>query len=430
MKIYNYMPESIGRLVSKLKERNSEEQKNITEAVQSIISEVRQKGDEALFELTKKFDGVTLQNPEVKKELIENSFESIEPALARAIKRAAGNIRSFHENQKEKSWFTTEENGILLGQKVTPLERVGIYVPGGTAPLPSSVLMNAIPAKIAGVKEIIMLTPPGKNGVPNPAILACALIAGVDRVFQVGGAQAIAAMAYGTETIPKVDKITGPGNIFVATAKKMVYGLCDIDMIAGPSEVMIIADDSAKPEYVAADLLSQAEHDILASAILITTSQKLLEMVLAGIEKQTEKLPRKELIQKSLDNNGAMVLVNSIDEAVELANKIAPEHLELCVRNPFLLVGDVKNAGAIFLGEYSPEPLGDYMAGPNHVLPTNGTARFYSPLSVDDFVKRSSIISYSKEALENVWQDIATFAEAEGLTAHANSVRIRFKDSR
>lgn len=430
MKIYNYMPESIGRLVSKLKDRNNEEQKNITEAVQSIISEVRQKGDEALFELTKKFDGVTLQNPEVEKRLIENSFESIEPALARAIKRAAGNIRSFHENQKEKSWFTTEENGILLGQKVTPLERVGIYVPGGTAPLPSSVLMNAIPAKIAGVKEIIMLTPPGKNGVPNPAILACALVAGVDRVFQVGGAQAIAAMAYGTETIPKVDKITGPGNIFVATAKKMVYGLCDIDMIAGPSEVLIIADDSAKPEYVAADLLSQAEHDILASAILITTSQKLLEMVLAEIDKQTEKLPRKELIQQSLDNNGAMVLVDSIDEAVELANKIAPEHLELCVRNPFLLVGDVKNAGAIFLGEYSPEPLGDYMAGPNHVLPTNGTARFYSPLSVNDFVKKSSIISYSKEALENVWQDIATFAEAEGLTAHANSVRIRFKDSR
>lgn len=430
MKIYNYMPESIGRLVSKLKERNNEEQKNITEAVQSIISEVRQRGDEALFELTKKFDGVSLQNPEVEKSLIENAFESIEPALARAINRAAGNIRSFHENQKEKSWLTTEENGILLGQKVTPLERVGIYVPGGTAPLPSSVLMNAIPAKIAGVKEIIMLTPPGKNGVPNPAILACALVAGVDRVFQVGGAQAIAAMAYGTETIPKVDKITGPGNIFVVTAKKMVYGVCDIDMIAGPSEVLIIADDSAKPEYVAADLLSQAEHDILASAILITTSQKLLKMVLIEIEKQTAKLPRKEIIQQSLDNNGAMVLVDSINEAVKLANKIAPEHLELCVRNPFLLVGDIKNAGAIFLGEYSPEPLGDYMAGPNHVLPTNGTARFYSPLSVDDFVKRSSIISYSKEALENVWQDIATFAEAEGLTAHANSVRIRFKDSR
>ena len=318
----------------------------------------------------------------------------------------------------------------MLGQKVTPLERVGIYVPGGTAPLPSSVLMSAIPAKIAGVKEIIMLTPPGKNGEPNPAILACAKIAGVDRVFQVGGAQAIAAMAYGTNTIPKVDKITGPGNIFVATAKKMVYGVCDIDMIAGPSEVLIIADNSAKPQYVAADLLSQAEHDVLASAILITTSSSLIKMVSEEIEKQSEKLPRKKLIQKSLENNGAMVLVKSIKEAVNLANEIAPEHLELCVRDPFSLIGDIKNAGAIFLGEYSPEPLGDYMAGPNHVLPTNGTARFYSPLSVSDFVKKSSIISYSREALENVWQDIAVFAEAESLSAHANSVRIRFEEGK
>jgi histidinol dehydrogenase len=427
MKIYKgYTAELPGRL----KERSSDANKEITESVKSIIDEVRQKGDEAIFELTKRFDGVTLKNPEVEKSLIENALNTIEPKLAKAIKKASENIQSFHEKQKEKSWFTAEENGILLGQKVTPLERVGIYVPGGTAPLPSSVLMNAIPAKIAGVKEIIMLTPPGKNGKPNPVILACAKIAGVDRVFQVGGAQAIAAMAYGTGTIPKVDKIAGPGNIFVATAKKMVYGVCDIDMIAGPSEVLIIADDFAKPEYVAADLLSQAEHDTLASAILITTSQNMIKMVSEEIEKQTVKLPRKEIIRKSLANNGAMVLVKSIDEAVDLANEIAPEHLELCVRDPFSLIGAIKNAGAIFLGEYSPEPLGDYMAGPNHVLPTNGTARFYSPLSVGDFVKRSSIISYSREALLNVWQDIAEFAEAESLSAHANSVRIRFQEGK
>lgn len=427
MKIYKgYTAELPGRL----KERSSDANKEITESVKSIIDEVRQKGDEAIFELTKRFDGVTLKNPEVEKSLIENALNTIEPKLAKAIKKASENIKSFHEKQKEKSWFTAEENGILLGQKVTPLERVGIYVPGGTAPLPSSVLMNAIPAKIAGVKEIIMLTPPGKNGKPNPVILACAKIAGVDRVFQVGGAQAIAAMAYGTGTIPKVDKIAGPGNIFVATAKKMVYGVCDIDMIAGPSEVLIIADDFAKPEYVAADLLSQAEHDTLASAILITTSQNMIKMVSEEIEKQTVKLPRKEIIRKSLANNGAMVLVKSIDEAVDLANEIAPEHLELCVRDPFSLIGAIKNAGAIFLGEYSPEPLGDYMAGPNHVLPTNGTARFYSPLSVGDFVKRSSIISYSREALLNVWQDIAEFAEAESLSAHANSVRIRFQEGK
>jgi len=427
MKIYKgYTAELPGRL----KERSSDANKEITESVKSIIDEVRQKGDEAIFELTKRFDGVTLKNPEVEKSLIENALNTIEPKLAKAIKKASENIKSFHEKQKEKSWFTAEENGILLGQKVTPLERVGIYVPGGTAPLPSSVLMNAVPAKIAGVKEIIMLTPPGKNGKPNPVILACAKIAGVDRVFQVGGAQAIAAMAYGTGTIPKVDKIAGPGNIFVATAKKMVYGVCDIDMIAGPSEVLIIADDFAKPEYVAADLLSQAEHDTLASAILITTSQNMIKMVSEEIEKQTVKLPRKEIIRKSLANNGAMVLVKSIDEAVDLANEIAPEHLELCVRDPFSLIGAIKNAGAIFLGEYSPEPLGDYMAGPNHVLPTNGTARFYSPLSVGDFVKRSSIISYSREALLNVWQDIAEFAEAESLSAHANSVRIRFQEGK
>lgn len=425
MKIYNG---SFAGLLSRLKERSSDAKKDITESVKSIINEVRQKGDKAIFELTKRFDGVALKNPEVEKSLIENAINALEPKLVNAIKKASENIQSFHENQKEKSWFTTEGNGILLGQKVTPLERVGIYVPGGTAPLPSSVLMNAIPAKIAGVKEIIMLTPPGKNGEPNPVILACAKIAGVDRVFQVGGAQAIAAMAYGTETIPKVDKITGPGNIYVATAKKMVYGVCDIDMIAGPSEVLIIADDSAKPEYVAADLMSQAEHDVLASAILITTSEELIKMVSEEIEKQSERLSRKKLIQESLENNGAMVLVKSIKDAVNLANEIAPEHLELCVRDPFSLIGDIKNAGAIFLGEYSPEPLGDYMAGPNHVLPTNGTARFYSPLSVGDFIKRSSIISYSREALKNVWQDIVEFAEAESLSAHANSVRIRFEE--
>lgn len=427
MKIYNG---SFDELLSRLKERSSDAKKDVAESVKSIIDEVRQKGDRAIFELTKKFDGVTLKNPEVEKSLIENAINVLEPKLVNAIKKASENIQSFHEKQKEKSWFTTEENGILLGQKVTPLERVGIYVPGGTAPLPSSVLMNVIPAKIAGVKEIIMLTPPGKNGEPNPVILACAKIAGVDRVFRIGGAQAIAAMAYGTETIPRVDKITGPGNIFVATAKKMVYGVCDIDMIAGPSEVLVIADDTANPKYVAADLLSQAEHDTLASAILIATSGELIKKVSDEIEKQSEKLSRRKIIWESLENYGALVLVKSINEAVNLANEIAPEHLELCVRDPFSLIGDIKNAGAIFLGEYSPEPLGDYMAGPNHVLPTNGTARFYSPLSVGDFLKRSSIISYSREALQNIWQDIVEFAEAESLSAHANSLRIRFEEDR
>lgn len=425
-----FLSENLDELLLLLRKRNSEEQPDIIETVKNILDEVQKNGDKALFEFTRKFDGLTINKTEVERSVIEKALYSLSPELASSINRAIGNIRSFHERQKENSWFITGENGILLGQKVTPLEKVGIYVPGGTAPLPSSVLMNAVPAKVAGVNEIIMLTPPGRDDSPDPVILACAAMAGVDRVYQVGGAQAVAAMAYGTETIPKVDKITGPGNIYVATAKKMVYGICDIDMIAGPSEILVIADDSARPDYIAADLLSQAEHGILSSAVLITTSQELLDKVMDEIDVQTEKLSRKKYIRKSIENFGAAVLTKTVSEAVELANRIAPEHLELCVNDPFAYLGDIKNAGAIFLGEYSPEPLGDYMAGPNHVLPTNGTARFYSPLSVNDFVKKSSVISYSKSALEHVWKDIAVFAEAEGLTAHANSIRVRFNGSR
>ncbi len=428
MKIYQSSQGQTERILLRLKERNIEERPDVSEAVKNILNEVRISGDKALYDFTKKFDNVELDGIETDRTLLDEALASLSPELSASIKKAADNIRSFHEKQKENSWFSTETNGVLLGQKVTPLERVGVYVPGGTAPLPSSVLMNVIPAKVAGVNEIIMFTPPGRSGTPSPVILACAVIAGADRVFRVGGAQAVAAMAYGTETVPKVDKITGPGNIYVATAKKMVFGLCDIDMIAGPSEVLVIADDTARADYVAADLLSQAEHDTLSSAILITTSGVLIDRVMAQIEIQTEKLSRKNIIMESLNNFGIIIKVNDLKEAVKLANRIAPEHLELYVQNPFALLGDVKNAGAIFLGEYTPEPLGDYMAGPNHILPTNGTARFYSPLSVNDFTKKSSVISYTREALASLRKDIAVFAEAEGLGAHANSVRIRFEE--
>jgi histidinol dehydrogenase len=428
MKLNCYSIKELDQLMVLLNSRNSEEQKEVADTVSSILREVRLKGDKAVIQYTKMFDGVEIKTLEVEKNILQQALETIDPELLSSIKRAMENIRSFHEKQKENSWFTTESDGVLLGQKVTPLERVGVYVPGGTAPLPSSVLMNVIPAKVAGVDEIILFTPPGKNGLPDPVILACAQIAGVDRVFTAGGAQAVAAMAYGTETVPKVDKITGPGNIYVAAAKRMVYGVCDIDMIAGPSEVLVIADEHARPEYVAADLLSQAEHDVMASAVLVTTSKELIDQVTAEMNKQVKTLSRKQFILKSVNNCGAAVLVDSLAQAVEISNRIAPEHLELYVKNPFELLGSVRNAGAIFLGEYTPEPLGDYMAGPNHILPTNGTARFSSPLSVNDFVKKSSIIAYSKEALSNLWRDTERFAMAEGLDAHANSIRIRFRE--
>ncbi len=428
MNIYSSSKEQTDRLIARLKSRSIEGNPEVAETVRNILNEVRVNGDRAVLDFTRKYDGVDLKALEVGRDVIEKAVDSLEPCLAETISQAIGNIRSFHQKQKENSWFSAEENGVLLGQKVTPLERVGVYVPGGTAPLPSSVLMNVIPAKVAGVKEIIMFTPPGKNGIPDPVVLACAALTGVDRVFSAGGAQAVAAMAYGTETVPGVDKITGPGNIYVATAKKMVYGLCDIDMIAGPSEILVIADETAKPEYVAADLLSQAEHDRMASAILISTSRELIRSVVDEIETQAQSLPRREIIMGSIKNCGAAVHVENLSEALHIANLIAPEHLELYVSNPLEMLGDVKNAGAVFLGGYSPEPLGDYMAGPNHVLPTNGTARFSSPLSVADFVKKSSVIAYSKEALGGVWEDIVRFARAEGLEAHANALLVRFKE--
>ena len=428
MKVFSSTEYDIEQLIKMLRKRSSDEQTDVTEAVREILTEVRVKGDEAVSYYTEKFDRAKLANFEIGKDVIKQAYDSLSIGMTSTIEKAAENIRKFHQMQSENSWFESSEEGALHGQKITPLERVGVYVPGGTAPLPSSVLMNVIPAKVAGVKEIIMCTPPYNGGYPDPVILACAYIAGVDRVFSIGGAQAIAAMAYGTQTIPKVDKVTGPGNIFVATAKKMVYGVCDIDMIAGPSEILIIADKTARPEYVAADLLSQAEHDVLASSILISDSNGLIEDVISQIDKQKQKLPRKDFIDKSLKNYGAAILVSSLKEAVELSNMIAPEHLELIVQEPFSLLGNVKNAGAIFLGEYSPEPLGDYMAGPNHILPTNGTARFFSPLSVNDFTKKSSIISYSKDALRGLSKDLVRFAQTEGLDAHANSIKIRFED--
>jgi histidinol dehydrogenase len=426
MNLYTSSKDDVNQLLARLKSRNSEQRQDVTDAVKNILQEVRLEGDKAVLRFTQKFDRVQMKSPEVDKAELQNALNALSPELLASIRKAGENIRLFHEKQKENSWFTTVGDGILLGQKVTPLERVGVYVPGGTAPLPSSVLMNVIPAKVAGVGEIILCTPPGKNGLPSPVTLACAAIAGVDRVFAIGGAQAVAAMAYGTETVPKVDKITGPGNIYVATAKRMAYGLCGIDMIAGPSEILIIADEYARPDYVAADLLSQAEHDAVASSVLLSTSRELIDKVMTEMDKQAEKLPRQSFVMESVKNYGAAVLVESLAQAAEISNRIAPEHLELHVRNPLELLGSIRNAGAIFLGEHAPEPLGDYMAGPNHILPTNGTARFSSPLGVGDFVKRSSVISYSRNALEKVWKDAVRFAEAEGLDAHANSIRIRF----
>lgn len=399
-------------------------------SVAAILADVKEKGDEAVFDYTKRFDGADINtaNIIVTKEEIDEAYSLVDKQLVDVIRKALVNIREYHAKQKQYSWFDSTPNGTILGQKVTPLNRVGVYVPGGKAAYPSSVLMNIIPAKVAGVSQIIMTTPPGKDGRVNPGTLVAANEAGVDVIYKVGGAQAIAAMAYGTDSIRKVDKIVGPGNIYVALAKKAVYGHVSIDSIAGPSEILVIADETANPRYVAADLLSQAEHDEMASAILITTSEELADKVSKEIDSFVAELSRSEIISKSLENYGYILIARDIDEAVETANEIASEHLEIVTRDPFTVMTKIRNAGAIFLGEYSSEPLGDYFAGPNHVLPTNGTAKFFSPLGVDDFIKKSSIISYSREALEPIHEDIIKFANAERLTAHANSIKVRFEN--
>lgn len=413
-------------LIAQLKARSGETSKKVTESVTEIIEAVRLEGDTALDRYTKLFDGSLPEKLEVTKEEMEAAVNSVAHEFLIAVKNAAERIKDFHARQKQQSWLTTKENGVILGQRIRGLKRVGLYVPGGTAAYPSSVLMNAIPAKIAGVEELIMVTPPMKNGGANPHILTAAYVAGVDRVFLAGGAQAVAALAYGTKRVPKVDKIVGPGNIYVATAKKLLYGVVDIDMIAGPSEILIVADDSAKPEFLAADLMSQAEHDVLASAILLTNSERIASETVEALKRQVEDMPRKDIIKKSLKDYGAIIVCQNLSEAVDFANELAPEHLEMCVENPMEYIGRMDNAGSVFLGNYSPEPLGDYYAGPNHVLPTGGTARFFSPLSVDSFVKKSSFIYYTESALSQDKDDVITLAEAEGLGAHANSIKARF----
>ncbi len=409
-----------------LKNRAQNSDKDVIPAVSEIIENVKNNGDRAVEYYTIKFDGKAPEKTEIDSSEIDSIIARCSPEYLETVKKAAANIADFHKRQVQQSWLTTKENGVIMGQRVRGLKRVGIYVPGGTAAYPSSVLMNAVPAKIAGVEEVVMCTPPQKDGTPNPNIIAAAKIAGVDRIFLMGGAQAVAAMAYGTQSVPKVDKIVGPGNIFVATAKKLLYGTVDIDMIAGPSEILIIADKSANPKFLAADLMSQAEHDKLASAILLTDCAELAENTKAELSRQMEKLSRKDIIQSSVDNFGAIIVCSDMKQAIEFANELAPEHLEVCCENPMEYVGKLDNAGSVFLGNYSPEPLGDYFAGPNHVLPTSGTARFFSPLSVDSFVKKSSFIYYTEDALKNDAQDVIRFAETEGLTAHANSIKVRF----
>ena len=396
--------------------------------VKDILQSVEKNGDKAVFEYTKKFDKVdiTEKNILVEREEIDAAYDKVDIKVIKAIRKAAANIMAFHEKQVRKSWLSTE-GGIQLGQKYTPIEIAAVYVPGGTAAYPSSVLMNVIPAKVAGVKEIYILTPPSREGEINPAVLVAADTVGIDKIYKVGGAQAIAAAAYGTESISKADKITGPGNIFVASAKKNVYGICDIDMIAGPSEIVILADETANPKFLAADMMSQAEHDKLASSVLVITDENVAKETKKEIERQIKYLSRKEIIEQSLKNNASIILVEDMFEAVDMVNTLAPEHLELCVKNSFEILEDIKNAGAIFMGNYSPEPLGDYFAGPNHILPTSGTARFFSPLGVDDFVKKSSVISYDRESLMKVAEDIVCFAEEEKLDAHANSIKVRFE---
>ncbi len=414
-------------LIETLKQRAAETDNKMVKRVSTIIKGVKEDGDEAVREFTVRFDGALPKKTVVEKKELNEYLNLVDEDFKTALENAKKNIYDFHARQLQQSWMTTQENGVIMGQRVRGLERVGIYVPGGTAAYPSSVLMNAIPAKIAGVKEIIMVTPPAKDGNPNPSIMAAAAIAGVDRVFLVGGAQAIAALAYGTEKIPKVDKIVGPGNIYVATAKRLLYGVVDIDMVAGPSEILIVADKTADPTFLAADLMSQAEHDKMASAILLSTSSDLAKQTLHEIEKQIKTLDRKDIIKASLDDFGEIIVCEDIEQAIKFANELAPEHLELCISEPLKYIGRIDNAGSVFLGNWSPEPLGDYYAGPNHVLPTSGTARFFSPLSVDSFIKKSSFIYYTCNELRNAKDDIIKLAETEGLSAHANSIKVRFE---
>jgi histidinol dehydrogenase len=430
MKFYD-LRQSLDRSIGDfLKDREQTSYENYETVVDEILVSVKKNGDETLFQLTERFDGVRLNKDTLKvsRQEIEEAYALVDEALIQVIKRAVEQIGKYHIKQKTYSWFDTDEFGTMLGQKVTPLDRVGVYVPGGTAVYPSSVIMNVIPAVVAGVQDIVMTTPVQKNGMVNPATLVAADICGVKHIYKVGGAQAIAALAYGTQSIPKVDKIVGPGNIYVALAKKKVYGLVNIDSIAGPSEVLVIADETARLDYVAADMLSQAEHDVLASAVLVTTDEQLAFGIEAELNRQAELLSRTEIMKQSLQNYGAIILVNSLKDAIEITNQIAPEHLEICTKEPIMVMNKVKHAGAIFLGNYSPEPLGDYMAGPNHILPTNGTAKFFSPLCVDDFVKKSSIIYYNDDALRSLKDDIITFANAEALTAHANAIAIRYPE--
>lgn len=416
-------------LLEDLLRRSPNQYTEYEERVATILNAVKLQKDQALFDFTKQFDGASIDASTIRvtEDEIREAYEIVDASLLEIIRKAKKNIQEYHEKQRQYSWFDSKPNGSLLGQKVTPLQRVGVYVPGGKAVYPSSVLMNIMPAKVAGVEKIVMVTPPGKDGKVNANTLVAAKEAGADVIYKVGGAQAIGALAYGTESIPKVDKIVGPGNIYVALAKKAVYGHVSIDAIAGPSEILVIADETANPRYVAADLLSQAEHDELASAILVTTSEKLAKEVSEQVDIFVEELSRTEIMRKSLDNYGYILIADTMDAVIDIANEIASEHLEIMTKNPYDVMMKVRNAGAIFVGEYSSEPLGDYFAGPNHVLPTNGTAKFFSPLSVDDFIKKSSIIAYSKEALEEVHKDIESFATAEQLTAHANSIRVRFE---
>ncbi len=429
MKIIELNKNNANELLDLLKSRSTNNFDAQEKIVKDVVENIKTNGDKALFDYTKQFDGfeLTKENIRVTDKEIDDAIDSLPKEFIRILEEAAENIREFHEKQKRISWIDTKTDGSILGQKFTPIERVGVYVPGGKAAYPSSVLMNIIPAKVAGVNRIVMVTPPGKTGVINAGTLAAAKIAGADEIYKVGGAQAIAALAYGTESIPRCYKICGPGNIFVALAKKAVYGQVSIDSIAGPSEVLVIADETTNPRYAAADLLSQAEHDELASVTLISTSKEIADKTLEEINKFTEVLERKEIIKKSLDNFGTIFITDNMDMAIDTVNEIAPEHLEILTKNPFEVMPKINNAGAIFLGEYTSEPLGDYLAGPNHVLPTNGTAKFFSPLNVDDFCKKSSIISYSKEALTKVHADVEYFAKQEGLTAHANSVAVRFE---
>ena len=429
MRIVKLTAESKKGLLEDLLQRSPNHYGQYESTVAEIIETVKKGGDEALFSYTEKFDHCKMDAAHIRvtREEIDEAYQKVDADFVEVMKKSAANIRAFHEKQLRNSWFDPKPDGTILGMKILPIAIAGVYVPGGKAAYPSSVLMNVLPAKVAGVERIIMTTPPGADGKVNPGTLVAAHIAGVDEIYKVGGAQAIAAMAFGTQSIPKVDKITGPGNIFVALAKKACFGYVSIDSIAGPSEILVIADETANPRYVAADLLSQAEHDELASAILITTSKTLADQVSVEVDRFVANLSRREIIEKSLNNYGYILLVDSLDEAADTANEIASEHLEILTKDPFAMMTKIRNAGAIFLGEYSSEPLGDYFAGPNHVLPTNGTARFFSPLNVDDFLKKTSIISYSRPALEKIHQDIECFAENEGLTAHANSIRVHFE---